>query len=56
MHRYYIKIDSDTRMLGQISLDTILLFLLYGACTMAVQTLTTQGEIVEEEDNNGNII
>ena len=35
MHRYHINIDSDTRMLGQISLDTILLFLLYGAGTMA---------------------
>lgn len=35
MHRYYINIDSDTRMLGQISLDTILFFLLYGAGTMA---------------------
>ena len=30
MHRYYINIDSDTRMFGQISLDTILLFMLYG--------------------------
>ena len=30
MQRFYNNIDSDTRMFGQISLDVILLFMLYG--------------------------